>query len=126
MAENTKKYDLIIQNSASRATYVYSGLTDMSDNHLFYHFELDLGVENGEYSYVVLRNDRDDVTYDFRIPILDTIVHTGEGNVVLRDLQPVMGLLRVGEKVEEANIYDNTAYSGDTTDKNNTIFYYEG
>ena len=126
MAENIKKYDLLIQNSASRATYVFSGLTDLSENHIFYHFELDLGVPEGEYTYVVLRNDRDDATYDFRIPILDTIIHTEDGDVVLGDLQPATGLLRVGKKVEEANIYDNMAYSGETTDQNNTIFYYEG
>lgn len=126
MAENTKKYDLIIQNNASRATYVFSGLTDLSNNDLFYQFEFEIGVAEGEYTYALLRNDRDDVTYDFRIPILDTIVHTEEGDVVLSDLQPPTGLLRVGDTIEVANIYDNTAYSGQTTDENNTIFYYEG
>lgn len=126
MAENTKKYDLIIQNNASRATYVFSGLTDLSDNDLFYQFELEMEADEGEYTYALLRNDRNDVTYDFRIPILDTIIHTEEGDVVLRDLQPPTGLLRMGDTIEEANIYDNTAYSGHITDENNTIFYYEG
>lgn len=124
---NNKKYDLILQNSASRQTFLYQGLTDYSTNHLYFKFDVVLSdCPIGEATYVVLRNDRDDVTYDFRIPILDTIVHTEDGDVVLRDLQPVTGLLRVGKHIKEANIYDNTAYTGETTDDNNTIFYYEG
>ena len=118
MAENIKKYDLLIQNSASRATYVFSGLTDLSENHLFYHFELDLGVAEGEYTYVVLRNDRNDVEYEFHTPILETVVHIeGEDDIILKYLQPSTGLLRVGEKVEPENIYDDN--------NNDTIFYYD-
>ena len=126
MAENKNRYDLILQNSASRSSFVFTGLEDLSENALYFHFDLDLGLEEGEYTYCVLLDMRDDTEFDLRIPLMDTIVHTEDGDVVLRDLQPVTGLLRVGKHIEEANIYDNTAYTGETTDDNNTIFYYEG
>lgn len=116
---NPNKYDLLMQNNASKEHFVFSGLTDLSDNHLYHQFDLELDVPDGEYTYVVLINNRDDVEYDFKTPLLSTIIHTGEGDIVLRDLQPGTGLLRVGdEKPAYDNQYDE---SGD----NKTIFYYD-
>lgn len=114
-----QKYDLLLENNASKEFFVYSGLTDASDNHLFYRFDVELDVPDGEYSYVVLVNNRDDVEYDLNTPLLSTILHTGEGDVLLRDLQPTTGLLRVGAgKPVYENVYDETQ-------DNNLIFYYD-
>ena len=114
------KYDLLLQNNGSKEFFVFSGLTDISDNHLYYRFDLDLSdCKDGEYTYVVQANNRDDVVYDLNIPLLMTILHTEDGDVLLRDLQPATGLLRIGDGVP---VYENIY---DETQDNNTIFYYD-
>ena len=118
MSEEFKKYDLIIQNNASKETFLYSGQTDTSTSHLYHKFEdLEIDAPEGEYTYYVLHNTRDDVVYDFAVPLGDTIVHADDKEVLLKDLQPSTGLLRIGDSVKNANTYDNN-------DKN-TIFYYD-
>ena len=114
------KYDLLLENNASKEFFIFSGLTDTSDNHLYYKFNIDLSsLKSAEYTYVVLINNRDDVEYDLNIPILNTILHTGEGDVLLRDLQPSTGLLQIGDGVP---VYENVY---DETQDNNLIFYYD-
>lgn len=119
MVINENKYDLLLQNNASKEFFIYSGLTDISINHLYFQFDAELNVPDGEYTYAVLVNNRDDVEYDLNIPLLNTILHTGEGDVLLSDLQPSTGLLQVGEGKP---VYDNVY---DETQDNNTIFYYD-
>lgn len=114
------KYDLLLQNNASKEFFYFVGLEDNSYNHLYYRFNVDLsGCKDGEYTYAVLRNDRTDVVYELKTPLLSTILHTGDGNIVLRDLQPGTGLLRIGDGVP---VYENVY---DETQDNNTIFYYD-
>lgn len=118
MSEKSEKYDLILLGNASRKFFLFSGLLDSSETHLYHKFEdLDLDVPDGEYTYYVLRNERDDVTYDFKVPLGDTIIHADDQEIVLRDLQAPTGLLRVGVEVKDVNTYDNN--------KKNTIFYYD-
>lgn len=118
MTGNTENYDLIIQNNGSKQTFLFSGLTDTSENHLYHTFEeLDLDVPDGEYTYYLLRNERDDVVYDFKVPLGDTIIHADDQEIVLKDLQAPTGLLRVGSEIKPTNTYDNN--------KEKTIFYYD-
>ena len=118
MGENTRVFDLILVNNASKQFFIYTGLTDASDSHLYHKFDIDIDAPDGEYTFVVVYNARTDVTYDFKVPVLDTIVHVGDEEMVLRDLQPSTGLLRIGE-VDPENVYD------ETSEKNNpTTFYY--
>lgn len=117
MVINENKYDLLLQNNASKEFFVYSGLTDTGGNHLYYRFDKQLDVPDGEYTYAVLTNNRDDVEYDLNIPLLMTVIHTGEGDVLLRDLQPDTGLLRIGD--------GKAVLDYDTDRDNDTIFYYD-
>lgn len=113
------KYDLILQNNASKEHFIYSGLTNSSTNHLYYRFDVELDVPDGEYTYAILIDNREDVEYELKTPVLSSILHTEDGDVVLRDLQPSTGLLQIGEgKTVYDNVYD------ETNDKN-TIFYYD-
>ena len=116
--EKTNKYDLLLQNNASKQHFVFSGLTDLSLNHLYHQFEVDIEVPDGEYTYASFINNRDDVEYELKTPLLDTILHTEEGDVVLRDIQPGTGLLQMGATTDQVNVYD------ESEDKN-TIFYYD-
>ena len=118
MTGNTENYDLIIQTNGSKQPFLFSGLPDTSETHLYHTFEeLEMDVPDGEYTYYLLRNERDDVVYDFKTPLGDTIVHADGQEIVLKDLQTPTGLLRVGENINSANTYDNN--------KEKTIFYYD-
>lgn len=118
MIGNTIKYCLILENNSSKEFHVFSGLNDNSENHLYHKFFVDLsGCTEGEHTYALFRNERDDVVYEFKTPLLDTILHTGDGDVVLSDLNPSTGLMRIGDKVENTNIYDDN--------KEHTIYYYD-
>lgn len=111
-----RKYDIILQNNASKEFFLYSGQTDISENHLYHTFDIDLDIPEGEYTYAVLLNNRDDVEYDFKTPLLSTTVSTSQGKLDLRELQPGTGLLRIGKTIEQEAIYDEK--------NNNEIFYY--
>ena len=111
-------YDIFLQNNASKQEWVVTGLTNTSDNNLymrFEDFEMPDGAPYGEYTYALIYNGRDDVTYDLKDVLLDSILHTEDGDVKLNDLRPMVGLLRYGD-VPNAN----TTYRTD----NNKDFYY--
>jgi len=93
-------FDLILQNNASKQIYLLSGLTDTSESsmaYLFEDFEMPESSQEGEYTCVLFRNGRKDVVYEFKNDILETIAHTGEGDVALRLLRPEIFLLKYGE-----------------------------
>lgn len=125
MAENTNKYDLLLQNNASREFFLFSGLINLSVNHLWLEFDQKIDLPDGEYTYVTLVNNRDDVVYEFQTPILKTILHTEDGDAILGDLQPNIGLLQVGNVKPGNYIYNNEKTPEENND-NNTIFYYDG
>ena len=122
-------YDIILQNNASKEFTLLQGLTNVSLTDLYLQFdEVELDVPDGEYTYACFVNDREDVEYDLKTPILDTIVIADGKHIELRDLQPLTGLLRVGT-VGEENDYDTDSVTyhpyDDGRNDNNTI-YYEG
>lgn len=113
------KYDLLLQNNASKEHFIYSGLTDESQNRLYFKFDVVPDCPDGEYTYVLVLNNRDDVIYEFKTPLLSTILLVEGEEIVLRDLQPETGLLIIGDgKPINDNVYDES-------DDNNTIFYYD-
>lgn len=110
-------YDIILQNSATKREYLVSGLTD-SGNRLAYVFEdfaMPEDAQFGEYYGALIWNGRRDVTYEFKDVVLETILHTNEGDVRLRDLRPEVFLMRYGTVEAEAVYRDN-----------NTEYYYYG
>lgn len=116
---DTNKYTVLLQNNASKEFYNYSGLTNESPSHLFYKFNVELDIPDGEYTIAVFINNRDDVNYEFKTPLLETILKVeGYDDIPLRDIQPSLGLLRIGEKAPAENIYE-----GGNDD--NKIFYYD-
>lgn len=108
-------FSLIIQNNASKEIKVYDRLTDRSIDKLYLSFNVDLATEDGEYTYWLIRNDRDDVEYEFSPTPLESILHTGNGDVKLKDLEPLTGLLRVGQP-QKKDVYQNN--------KNKTEYLY--
>ena len=122
-------FDILFQNNASREFTILTGLTNTSTTDLYLQFEgIELDVPEGEYTYAVLCNSRYDVQYETKTPILDTIVHTNDGDVILKDLCPLTGLMRVGE-IDETNVYDTEkadTFPYDGKKDNNSTIYYEG
>lgn len=112
-------YDIILQNNASKEFFILSGLQNSSSTELYLQFdgiELPETAQDGEYTYACACNEQSGVTYSPKTPILDTIVTKDGEELVLADLKPLVGLLRVGKPIE-SNVYDDT---------NNKTFYYEG
>lgn len=116
-------YDLILYNNTTKDSVLYSGLTDKSENNLYYDFSgLDLDLPLGEYTYFVLFNEREDVQYMFKDVPLNSILHTEDGDVLLRDLEPETGLLRItGCGCETNPLTKDTFY----VDKNVSYQYYK-
>lgn len=126
-------YDIILQNNASKEFFILSGLQNTSSTELYLQFEeVDLpeDAQDGEYTYAVVKNDRQDAQYAPKTPILDTIVTVDGGEYLLKDLCPKTGLLRVGV-YEDINVYDDGHISFTYDDKtsanteNNTILFYD-
>lgn len=108
--ENRKKYDLIIQNSASKKEWVVRGLEDTSGTHLYYEFEgfeMPADAPEGEYYYALLQNDNEEASYELKNDLLETLFISGEESTTLRALKPEIGLFKYGEPTEQKNAYRN-------------------
>lgn len=92
-------FDLILQNQASKQTYVVSGLTDKSESvlsYLFSGFTMPEEAQEGEYLGVLFRNGRKDVQYVIKDALLDTLACTAQGNVEIKYLRPEIFILKYG------------------------------
>lgn len=111
-------YTLILKNNASSKFAVIDNLVNVSTTDLYLQFEdVELGLEDGEYTYAAFANERIDLSYDFKEELLSTIITYDENKTIeLRDLNPYVGLMRIGLVPLEA-VYDNN---------NKKEYYYEG
>lgn len=110
-------YNILFQNNASREFFLVSGMTNVSTNTLYLRFtdiELPEGMADGEYTYAVFIGNEFEIAP--KMPILDTILSSEGKDITLKDICPILGVLRVGDIVVN-NIYD---------DDENKTFYYEG
>lgn len=113
-------FDIILQNNASKEVFVFKGLDNKSNTDLYLRFiDINLSVPDGEYTYFVVFDQRTDVEYETNPVAYKTILHTSEGDVVLKDLKPLTGLLRVGM----VNSPKNETIAPKT--KNNDTIYYK-
>lgn len=112
--EKMMKYTLLLQNNASRQEWALTGLTEAEQTYLAYIFDgfkMPDDAQPGEYTGVLFRDGRDDTTYELNDVLLDTVCHTGEGDVLARDLRPEIFLLRYTEDAEVTFGYQyNTDY----------------
>lgn len=116
--QDYNEYTILLQNNASKEYFRYDKQTNLSNSHLYYKFDIVLEVPEGEYTYVVFPNNRGDVEYEYKNPVQDTILRVNGEEIVLKDLQPSIGLMRAGKEVKQDNIYDKG-------NDNNKIFYYD-
>ncbi len=91
-------FTLILQHSASKREWLIENLTDRG-NPLAYIFKdivLPEDLPNGEFTGALVWNGREDVEWEIKDVLLDTVAHTSAGDVKLRDLRPEIFLMRYG------------------------------
>lgn len=117
-------FDIIFVNNASKKVKILQKQENVSEDKDYLCFEnVELDLPDGEYTYAVICNARDDVRYDVKNDLLETIVLTDEGNVPLKVLRPLMGLLMVKNEGKKTLFYNPQKEDG-VYAQNLTIFYY--
>ena len=118
------KFDIIFMNNASKKVKILQKQENVSEDNDCLRFEnVELDLPDGEYTYATIFNARDDVRYDVKNDLLETIVLTDEGNVPLKVLRPFTGLLMVKNENKKTLFYNPKREDGVYT-QNLTIFYY--
>ena len=120
-------YDILIQNNSSKEIFLLSGQTPSEETGYYLVFKnLDLSpeIKGGEYTYAIIKNDRDDVEYTFETVLLQTIISIKDTDLkfTLEQLNPFTGLLRI----ETGEPQPEPIFTKDDTQNNNTVYYYEG
>ena len=117
-------FDIIFVNNASKKVKILQKQENVSEDKDYLCFEnVELDLPDGEYTYAAIYNARDDVRYDVKNDLLETVVLTDEGNVPLRVLRPFTGLLMVKNKNKKTLFYNPKREDG-VYAQNLTIFYY--
>lgn len=117
-------FDIIFVNNASKKVKILQKQENVSEDKDYLCFEnVELDLPDGEYTYAAIYNARDDVRYDVKNDLLETIVLTNEGNVPLKVLRPLMGLLMVKNENKKTLFYNPKKEDG-VYAQNLTIFYY--
>lgn len=118
------KFDIIFVNNASKKVKILQKQENVSEDKDYLCFEnVELDLPDGEYTYAAICNSRDDVRYDVKNDLLETVVLTDEGNVPLKVLRPFTGLLMVKNENKKTLFYNPTRKDG-VYAQNLTIFYY--
>ena len=117
-------FDIIFVNNASKKVKILQKQENVSEDKDYLCFEnVELGLPDGEYTYAAIYNARDDVRYDVKNDLLETVVMTNEGNVPLKVLRPLTGLLMVKNENKKTLFYNPKKEDG-VYAQNLTIFYY--
>lgn len=117
-------FDIIFVNNASKKVKILQKQENVSEDKDYLCFEnVELDLPDGEYTYAAIYNARDDVRYDVKNDLLETVVLTDEGNVPLKVLRPLMGLLMVKNENKKTLFYNPKREDG-VYAQNLTIFYY--
>lgn len=117
-------FDIIFVNNASKKVKILQKQENVSEDKDYLCFEnVELDLPDGEYTYAAIYNARDDVRYDVKNDLLETVVMTDEGNVPLKVLRPLMGLLMVKNENKKTLFYNPKREDG-VYAQNLTIFYY--
>lgn len=118
------KFDIIFMNNASKKVKILQKQENVSKDKDYLCFEnVELDLPDGEYTYAAIFNARDDVRYDVKNDLLETIAMVNKWNVPLKVLRPFTGLLKVKNEGKKTLFYnpkkEYRAYA-----QNLTIFYY--
>lgn len=122
--EMNMKFDIIFMNNASKKVKILQKQENVSKDKDYLCFEnVELDLPDGEYTYAAIFNARDDVRYDVKNDLLETIAMVNKWNVPLKVLRPFTGLLMVKNENKKTLFYNPKKKDGVYT-QNLTIFYY--
>lgn len=107
-------YDVILKNNATGKYTLIPSQENVSPTELYLQFDVNLDLPDGEYTYAVVKT-YDSVTYTFKQETLASIVSWEGGSAELRDFNPFVGLMRIGDIKSDA-VYDD----------NKQNYFYEG
>ena len=101
-------FSIFLQHNASKREWLIEGLSDKGNPmaYVFKDFEFPEDLPNGEFTGALVWNGRDDVEWEIKDVLLDTVAHTTVGDVKLRDLRPEIFLMRYGLVSEKAQYRD--------------------
>lgn len=118
------KFDIIFMNNASKKVKILQKQENVSEDKDYLCFKnVKLDLPDGEYTYAAIFNARDDVRYDVKNDLLETVVLTYYGNIPLKVLRPLTGLLKVKNEGKKTLFY-NPKKEYRVYAQNLTIFYY--
>lgn len=102
------RYDLILFNNATKAAYVFTGLTDIGTEMYYDLAGFEPGdIPYGEYSYALIYNVLRGVEYTLKNSLLGTEVTYNGVTYQLEDLTPELGLFKyLNDSVEEPEYRD--------------------
>lgn len=111
-------FDIILQNNTSKVNTILRHQNNDSLNHLYLEFnDVDLDIPDGEYTYIVIGNDNEEIEYEIKTPILESLIKYEDKQITFNDIHPRIGILRIGD-VEPVAEY--------VKENNNEYIYYEG
>lgn len=111
-------YTMIMQNLASKREWIVNRLRDTGENwmsYLFEDFQMPDDAPYGEYSCILFWNERRDCTYDIANDIDETVIHTKDGDVQVKQLKCERFLLVYGDVASELVF----------NEENKDFYYYE-
>ena len=118
------KFDIIFVNNASKKVKILQKQENVSEDNDCLRFEnVELDLPDGEYTYAAIYNALDNVRYDVKNDLLETVVMANGRNVPLKVLRPLTGLLMVKNENKKTLFYNPTK-EGRVYTQNLTIFYY--
>ena len=118
------KFDIIFVNKASKKLKILQKPENVSEDNDCLRFEnVELDLPDGEYTYAAIYNALDNVRYDVKNDLLETVVMANGRNVPLKVLRPLTGLLMVKNENKKTLFYNPTREDG-VYAQNLTIFYY--
>lgn len=117
-------FDIIFMNNASKKVKILQKQENVSEDKDYLLFEnVELDLPDGEYTYAAIYNALDNVRYDVKNDLLETVVMANGRNVPLKVLRPLTGLLMVKNENKKTLFYNPTKKNRVYT-QNLTIFYY--
>lgn len=107
-----------MKHLATQREFVIRRLRNASENWLSYTFEgfqMPDDAPYGEYSCILFYNSRKDTTFEVKDDLKETIIHTADGDVKVRDIRAEYFLLKYGEEQKELEYLES----------NKDFYYYE-
>ena len=101
------KFTLILKNNTSNEVTIYDNLHGEMTLSKVTFDNIIIDSEDGEYTYLLFLNYRDDVEYIFYNNIIDSVVKIKNNYIPIKNLRPMIGILKIDNNKIENSVYEN-------------------